>query len=71
MRKFLEDLALRKGDNTAHSRMDTVNSNTMKHYFELLKETLLTMNDLLNAPHQIYNVNESGVPLDPKALNIL
>jgi len=72
-RKFLErqeDLALRKGDNTAHSRMDAVNPDTMKHYFELLKETL-TKNDLLNAPHQIYNVDESGVPLDPKALNVV
>ena len=29
------------------------------------------MNDLLNAPHQIYDVNESGVPLDSKALNVV
>ena len=25
----------------------------------------------MNAPHQIYNVDESGVPLDPKALNVV
>ena len=29
------------------------------------------MNDLLNVPHQIYNVDKSGVPLDPKALNVV
>jgi len=69
-RKFLErqdDLTLRKGDNTAHSRMNAVNSETMEHYFSLLKDTL-TKNGLSNAPHQIYNV---GVPLDPKALNVV
>jgi len=56
-----------EGDNTAHSRM---NAETMGHYFRLLKETL-TENDLLNAPKQIYNVDESGVPLNPKALNVV
>jgi len=61
---------MRKGDNTAHSRMNAVNSETMEHYFSLLKDTL-TQNGLLNAPHQIYNVDKSGVPLDPKALNVV
>ena len=72
MRKFLEaqdDLAPRKGDNTAHSRILAVNNEMMGHYFRLLKETL-TENDLLNTPHQI-NVNDSGVPFDPKALNVV
>jgi len=58
---------LRKGDNTAHNRMDAVNSDMIEYCFKLLKET----NELLNTPHQIYNVDESGVPLDPKALNVV
>ena len=72
-RNFIErqgDLSLRRGDNTAHSRMDAVNAETMQHYFNLLKD-VLDKNGLMNAPHQIYNVDESGVPLDPKALNVV
>ena len=64
------DLSLRKGDNTAHVRMDAINSETMKHYFDLLESTLKD-NNLMNAPSQIYNVDESGMPLDPKAPNIV
>jgi len=59
---------LRRGDNTAHSRMDAVNAETIQHYFYLLQD-VLTKNGLMNAPHQIYNVDDSGVPLDPKILN--
>jgi len=43
---------------------------TMQYYFDLLQD-VLTKNGLMNAPHQIYNVDESGVPLDPKALNMV
>ena len=38
--RFLErqkDLTLRRGDNTAHVRMDAVNADIMNHYFDLLK----------------------------------
>ena len=44
--------------------MDAVNAETMQHY-------VLDKNGLMNAPHQIYNVDKSGVPLDPKALNVV
>ena len=64
------DLSLRRGDNTAHIRMDAINSETMDHYFDLLKSTL-TDHDLMNAPAQVYNVDESGMPLDPKAPNVV
>ena len=36
----------------------------------LLKD-VLDKNGLMNASHQIYNVDENGVPLDPKALNVV
>ena len=50
--------------------MDAVNVGTMKHYFDLL-ETTLKDNNLLHSPGQIYNVDEIGVPLDPKAPNVI
>jgi len=64
------DLSLWRGDNTAHVRMDAVNRDTMSHYFTLLQKTL-DKNGLTNSPGQIYNVDESGIPLDPKAPNIV
>ena len=72
-RNFLErqkDLSLRRGDNTSQDRMDAINSETIEHYFALLKKTL-EENNLKNSPQRIYNVDESGVPLDPKGLSIV
>ena len=68
--KRQKDLSLRRGDNTSNTRMDAINSETISQYFKLLKETL-EQNKLMNLPQQIYNVNETGVPLDPKALSIV
>ena len=65
-RRFKEcqgDLSLRQGDSTAHVRMDAMNQETIDHYFMLLRETLTT-HGLLNKPSQIYNVDETGVPLN-------
>ena len=67
-RRFLErqkDLSLRQGDSTAHVRMDAMNRETMQDYFTLLKDTLET-HDLVSRPAQIYNVDESGVPFNPR-----
>ena len=72
-RRFLErhnDLTLRQEDNTPHVRIDAVNTSTMKHYFDLLKKTLKE-NKLIGSPGQIYNVDECGIPLDPKAPMLL
>ena len=65
-----KDLTLSRGDNTAHVRMDAVNASTMSHYFDLLKKTLQE-NNVINSPGQIYNVHECGIPLDPKAPNVV
>jgi len=64
------DLLLQRGDNTAHVCMDAVNKSTIDHYFTLLKEILET-HHLINSTGQIYNVDESGMPLDPKAPNVV
>ena len=57
------DLTLRRGDPTANVRMDCLNEEIMEDYFIMLKKTLLE-NDLMDKPEQIYNVDESGMPLD-------
>ena len=72
-RRFLERqpyLSLRRGDSTAHVRMDAVNEDTLKHYFSLLND-IMTEFDLHSKPSQIYNVDESGIPFDPRAPNIV
>ena len=66
--RFLErqkDISLRQGDTTAHVRMDAMNRDTVEHYFSLLHD-VLSSHDLLDKPAQLYNVDESGVPLNPR-----
>ena len=58
-------LALRKGDPIANVRLENTTKEVMKEYFELLKTTL-TENNLLDKPSQLYNVDETGIPLDHK-----
>ena len=50
--------------------MDAVNEDTITHYFDLLKQTVID-NSLINSPERIYNVDETGVPLDPSAPNVV
>jgi len=73
-RRFLErrpHLALRKGDWTAFVWMDAMNDKqALDNYFILLKN-ILTEHDLLDRPGQIYNVDESGIPLDHRSPHIL
>jgi len=72
-RRFLErqaDLSLRRGDNTAHVSMDAINMETLDQYFSLLEDTLIT-HDLVNKPSQLYNVDETGVPFNPRPPNIV
>ena len=69
-RRFCERqpyLSLRRGDVTAHVRMDAVNSETLTQYFTLLRD-VLTEHDLFTTPAQIYNV---GIPFDPRAPNVV
>ena len=51
--------------------MDCLNDENIKEYFDILKDTLLE-NHLMEKPAQIYNVDESDVPLDhcpPKVIS--
>ena len=69
-RRFMErqpQLSLRRGDPTAHVFMNAVNK---EGYFALLEETL-NEHDLMNSPSQLYNMDESGVPLDSHPPNVI
>lgn len=63
-------LSLRKGDAIANVRMECLDKDAMTEYFELLKTTLI-QNNLLNKPSHIYNVDESGIPLDHRPPRIV
>ena len=45
--------------------MECLDKEAMEEYFRLLKSTL-TEHNLLNKPNRIYNVDETGMPLDHK-----
>lgn len=72
-KRFLErqpSLRLRRGDATANVRMDCVNQAVISSYFDLLK-SVLQEHELMQSPAQIYNVDETGVPLDHRPPNVL
>ena len=50
--------------------MDSTNKNTIEAYYNLLEETLQEHN-LLHQTGQIYNMDESGIPLDPRPPNVI
>ena len=61
------ELALRTADPLSYSRSNAVTQETLDHYFTLLQKTL-TENNLFDRPSMIYNMDESGMPLDHKQL---
>ena len=58
-------LSLRKGDALAISRAQALTADNLTEYYDLLKTTLET-HGLMNLPSRIYNMDESGMPLDHK-----
>ena len=67
-RRFLErnpTISLRSGDSTAQVRMQAINRENVEQYHNLLKDVLDEF-DLENHPEQIYNMDGSGIPLDPR-----
>ena len=72
-RRFLErqpQLSIRRGDSTAHCRMDAMSKEAVEGYYDLLEDTLSEY-DLFNAPAQLYNMDESGMPLSPRTPNVI
>jgi len=48
----------------------SANSNIVKEWFQLVEKTLVD-NNLQNSPHLIFNVDETGMPLDPKRMRVI
>ena len=73
-RGFLEcqpQLCLRKGDRTAAIRIDAMkNQSALDNYFLELK-SILDANNLGDKPGQIYNMDETGIPLDHRSPRVL
>ena len=57
-------------DPTAHVRMNAVTKDVIEGYYNLVEETLCE-HDLTNKPSQIYNMDESGMPLDHRSPNVV
>ena len=55
-------LSLRSGDSTGYVRMNAMNK---ENFFDLL-ETVLHDNNLKVHPEQVYNMDETGLPLNPR-----
>ena len=73
-RRFLQRhpiLRLRKGDVTARVRIDAMNNReALESYFTLLKK-IMEENKLTDKPGQVYNVDETGMPLDHRPPKVL
>lgn len=72
-RRFLQrqpQLSYRRGDPTANVRMDCLNKQAIKDYFDLLKQELIA-NNLMDSPSRIYNVDETGMCLDGHAPRVV
>ena len=57
-------LSLRTAAPVSYARGMASNPDVLGNYFDLLERTLLE-NDLLEKPAQIFNTDETGMPLDP------
>ena len=56
-------LALRKSDTLERSRAEALSPAIVKEHFDLLDKTL-TENQIMRRPRQIYNCDETFLPLD-------
>ncbi len=62
-------LTLKTGESISKARQLGASVENLEKYFDLLEKTLED-NDLLHRPCQIFNTDETGVPLDPKPLKV-
>ena len=68
--KFLKrnpTLSLRAGDSTASIRMDAMNADNLKNQLRKIFDNY----DFDNHPEAIYNMDESGVPLEPRPPKVI
>ncbi len=65
-----KELSLRNPETLTHSRVMGASEEMIEHYFELL-ETTLQEAEICDRPCQIFNLDESGFPLNPKPPKII
>ena len=63
-------ISLRAAAPLSMARAKATDPEMLSRYFDLLERTL-DQNDLRGRPNQIFNMDESGVPLDPKSPRIV
>lgn len=69
-RKRHPAVVLRKPEPMSHIRVRNDQPEVLTRYFQEL-ETVLISNDLMDSPSLIFNMDESGFPLDPKSPHIV
>ena len=64
------ELSLRATEQLAHNRAISCSTEVLQNYFDLLQQTLFD-NGLMSMPSQIFNCDETGLPLDPKPPKVI
>ena len=64
------EITLRKPEPVSHVRANCAQPEVLRRYFDEL-EVILKGNELMESPSCIFNMDESGFPLDPKSLHIV
>ena len=63
-------VSLRMAEHLVSNRASSCTRDVLNNYFDLLEKTIHD-NDLLAKPNQIFNCDETGMPLDPKPSRVL
>ena len=72
-RRFCErhpQLTLRAAMPLSQARAMATDENVINQYFDTLEDTLVE-NDIFDDPHCIYNLDETGMPLNPKSQKVV
>ena len=69
-RRRHRDLAVRSAERISYAKILAGIPSILSNYFDLLEDTLVK-NDLDQKPCLIFNVDETGMPLDPPSLKII
>ena len=64
------DITLRRGHSMAAGRFRCTNLEVIQNYYKLLKTTL-TKHNFSGEPWKVYNVDETGMPFDPRKLRVV
>ncbi len=65
-----KDLKLRTAEPLSYARMTSSSPTVFDNHYDLLESTL-TENSLKDKPCQVFNADESGMPLDPPSLKVV